>query len=217
MSYTFDPKQARAADSQGSILRETGKYIGTITRAEALSSSSGARGMGISFNSNGQQASYLDLWTHNGQGEELPSLKTVHAILCCLRIKNVEEGQISFEKWDVQTRQNVKTQAVGFPALMGKQVGFLLRKELSHNQHGEDRETMGIYAVFEAQSELMASEILDRVTKPEKLASAVSALMAKPIYDRRKKPGSAPANASQQTQTSRASLGFDDMDDDIPF
>ena len=213
MSYSFNASQARSADSAGSIIRETGKYVGTITRAESLKSGKGTRGLGLSFSSNGQSASYLDLWTHNDNNEELPSLKTVQAILGCLRLRGIEPGEITFEKWDVQTRQNVKTKAPGFPALMGKDIGLLLRKELSQNQHGEDRETMGIFGVFEAKTEFTVSEILDRATEPKKLAGMVEALMAKPVYDRRKKVAS---HTSQPPAGHPANSGFGSFEDE-PF
>ncbi|MGK3946781.1 hypothetical protein ABK046_51510, partial [Streptomyces caeruleatus] len=65
MSYTLDATQAKAADSISSSIRETGKYVGVLTRAEAVTSTKGTKGLGLSFKSDdGSTADYLDLYTH---------------------------------------------------------------------------------------------------------------------------------------------------------
>jgi hypothetical protein len=62
--------------------------------------------------------------------------------------------------------------------------------------------------VFQAETELMASEILDGKTRPEQLGKVIDTLR-----DRKAKPmKGAPGSGKPSTGT-----GFDDMDDDIPF
>jgi nitrogen fixation protein FixH len=99
---------------------------------------------------------------------------------------------------------------------MNKRIGLLLRKFIDTKQDGSDRDGVEIFGVFQAETELTASEVLDRQTKPERLTKMVDALMARPVYDKRKK--SQPAHPqSTTTRQAAPATGFDDMDDDIPF
>lgn len=214
MSYTLDATQAKAADSLGSSIRESGKYVGTITRAEALTSTRGSRGLGLSFKAeDGATADYLDLWTHNKDGEALSSLKTVNAILACLKLRGITEGAIAFEKWNKDKKAREQVSGKGYPDLMGKRIGFLLRKELETDDKGEDRERLAIFGVFQADTELTASEVLGQQTKPERLSKMVEALYAKPVYDKRKPAGAAP----RQSSASHGDAGDWTQDPDIPF
>lgn len=218
MSLDLDTNLARQADRVNSTIKETGKYIGVITRAEKLLSKKGTEGLGLSFKSNNDEtANYLDLYTVNAEGKKLPSMNIVQAILCCTRTKSVNEGTIQFEAWDKDAGKVIKKSANGYPDLIGKPIGLLLQKELATNeQTGEDTERMVIYGVFEPSSELTASEILDKKTSPEVLPKMLTSLMARPVNDRReKKAGSKQQSSNQSNQQSSGS--FDDFEDDIPF
>lgn len=215
MSYTLDASQAKAADSISSSIRESGKFIGIITRAEAIVSNNGTKGLGLSFKSDtGASADYLDLYTHKSDGTALSSLKTVNAIMACLKLRGISEGQIHFEKWNKDAKERQKVSGKGYPELMGKRIGFLLRKELETDQHGQDRERMSIFGVFQADTELTASEILSQQTKPERLAQMAEALSARPVNDRRalKVDG-----AKQSHSAANDNAGSDWADQDIPF
>lgn len=214
MSLTLNPNEARQADRTNLGIKTSGKYIGTITRAEKIISKKNTEGLGISFKTDdGATANYLDLYTVNAEGKTLPSMATVQAILCCTRTKNADEGTIQFEKWDNEAKQSIKTNANGYPSLMGKRIGLLLQQELStNNTNGNDVDRVVIYGVFEADTKLTASEILDKATKPEKLEKMLNALMARPINDRRDK-----AFIKQSTTSSQPAGAFDDFEDDIPF
>lgn len=213
MSLKLDTNSAKAADSIASAIRESGKYIGTITRAEKLVSKNGTEGIGLSFRaSDGSTADYLDIYYQKGNGETLAGLKTVNAIMACLKLREAKDGRIRFERWNKDARKREPVEADGYPDLMGKRIGLLLQKELASNQYGEDVERMLIFGVFSAETELTASEILDGKTNPERLAKMVEALAARPVRDSRDKGArSAPRSAS-----SPAPAGFDD-EDDIPF
>jgi hypothetical protein len=211
MSLTLDANEARNADKVNSVIRESGKYVGTITRAEKLLSKNNVEGVGISFKADdGSTANYLDLYTVKPDGSKLRGLGIVQAILCCTKTRQADEGEISFEKWDKDAGQVIKVKAQGYPALMGKRIGFLLQKELAtNNQTGADTERINIFAVFDPDTEFTASEILDKKTQPEQLGKMVNALMAKPVRDTRVKNGAPAATATSGT--------FDDFEDDIPF
>ena len=212
----LDQRHAVAADAVGAGIRESGKYIGTITRAEKLVSSKGTVGLGLSFRAdNGQTADYLDLYHSRADGEALSSMKTVHAIMCCAKVSEADEGPIKTEKWDTKAHARVPTTATGYPALMGKRIGLLLQKTLETDDKGNDRDRMQIFGVFNAETELTASEMYARATTPAKLPAMLDALLAKPVRDNRK-------GGSSRGRSGGDSAGFDRFDDmppaeDMPF
>lgn len=218
MSYSLDTKAAKSADAISQSIRESGKYKGVITRAEAIESDKGTKGLGLSFKADdGSSADYLDLYTENSAGEALYSAKTVHAIMACCKVREMKDGQkVQIERWDKDAGARVKVTVPGYPELMGKRIGLLLQKELStHSTKGTDTERMTIFAVFQADTELVASEVLDQATKPERLTKMVDALTAKPINDRRTKRPAASASGRRQDPDQGSAPGWDD--DGIPF
>jgi hypothetical protein len=214
MSLDLNANDARQADRMNSSIRESGKYIGVITRAEKLLSEKNTEGLGISFKTDdGATANYLDLYTVNAKGEKLPSMATVQAILCCTKTKSANEGNISFKAWDKVQKKEVDKTANGYPDLIGKRIGFLLQRELSDNPKDSTKpnDRVVVYGVFEADTGFTASEILDKATKAEKLDKMLTVLMAKEFNDRRTVKTSAPSTAPS------GSTSFDDFEDDIPF
>lgn len=214
MGLSLNANEARKADNFASVIRESGKYIGTITRAEKLLSRNNVEGLGLSFKTDDNaSANYLDLYTVKPGGEKLRGFNIVQAILCCTRTKNADEGQITFEKWDSDERKMVQATANGYPSLMGKRIGLVLQREIGTNQNtGEDTDRLNIVAAFEASTGLMASEILDNKTKAERLENVVKMVTANPVRDTRKRHAAKP-----QTPQPASTNGTDPFDDDIPF
>lgn len=218
---TFNATEAAGADRISSAIKESGPYVGVITRAEKIVSSTGTHGLGISFKAdNGQSADYLDLYTHKADGTPLPSTKTVQAILGCLQLRGAQDGKIVVEKYNKANGQREKVTVDGYPDLMGKRVGLLLQKELGTNQNtGADTERIVIYGVFQHDTRLTVSEILQRKTSPEVLDKMIAAMPA--VRDNRKK-GHGPARGN--APAGGADYGFDappqgngGFDDDIPW
>jgi hypothetical protein len=218
-SLKLNKEAACAADNVASGIRESGKYIGIITRAEQLSSDKGTQGLGLSFKAdNGQTANYLDLWHTKGNGEALSSLKTVNAILCCAKVAEAREGMIQCEKWNKDQGVSEKVSVTGYPDLMGKRIGLLLQQTLETDQNGKDREKVQIFAVFNADTELTASEIYAKKTKPERLPNMLDALLARPVRDNRKAPPAARRSGAAASSSDDTRTGFSDADlDDVPF
>jgi hypothetical protein len=215
MTLKLDSNLAKAADNIATGIRESGKYVGIITRAEKLvSRDKGTIGLGLSFKSDtGQTAEYLDIYHTKADGEALSGLKTVNAILCCTKTSEAIDGPIIVDKWDSKTKTRVQVKVDGYPALMGKRLGLLLQQVLETDQDGKDRDRVQVFAVFNAETEMTASEMYAKATKPERLNNMFDALMAKPVRDNRK-AGSKPKGSS--------SSGASDTDDgrwpdDIPF
>jgi hypothetical protein len=214
----LDTNQAAAADNITAQISEPGKYIGTITRAEKLvSREKGTQGLGLSFKAdNGQTAEYLDLYHTKGTGEALSGLKTVNAVMCCAKVKQAEEGVVQVEKWDSTAGARRKMNVTGYPALMNKRIGLLLRKALETDaKNGKDRERLEIFGVFDAETEMTASEILGRATEPQKLSAMLDVLIARGVIDKR--------TSRQQARQAQQSAGMDrfdeipDLDSDIQF
>lgn len=216
MSYKLDTALAKSADNIASSINEAGKYVGTITRAEYLTAKSGARGMGLSFKTDsGATADYLDIYTHNGEGEALPGAKTVNAIMACTQLRELSDGSISCEKWDSASQQRQRVTVKGAPELMGKRIGLLLQEECG-TYNGKETHKMLIFGVFSATSELTASEILEKKTTPTNLPKMLEALMARPVKDSRKKGAARTQGGAQSSSSGGADDPFGDMDD-IPF
>lgn len=131
----------------------------------------------------------------------------VNAILACTSTRNADEGKIEVERWDKEAKETYKVTTDGYPSLIGKRIGFLFQKELSTNiKTGKDVERVTIYAVFNAENNLTASEILDKKTQATVLAKLESQLALRPVVDRRQNKSS----GSNTPQT------FED-DTDLPF
>lgn len=215
MGLHLNADDARKGDSISNILRDSGKYVGIITRAEKLLSRNNVEGLGLSLKTDdGRTASFLDVYTVRlSDGEKLRGYHLVQALLACLKLRDVEEGTIEAEKWDSMTRAQVRTKMPGYPALMGKRIGMFLQRELSTNQNtGDDSDRLILIGVFDPQTNLTASEILGGKTEPKRIHDYEHMLERTPILDRRK-GRSAPRVAAPAT----AGASDAPFDDDIPF
>lgn len=210
--YTLDAQSAKKADSIGAFINETGKYVGTFIRAEKLvSASKGTHGIGFSFKSDGGQTTRFDIWTMKANNEPLQGMNQINAMMACLQVRSLTEGNRKVMKWDNNAGRETLQDATVFIELMDKPIGLLLRSEeyekMSNGQPtGDTGWRMGLFACFQANTELMASEVLDRKTKPEALAKVIAMLADKPLGKPKARTAAAPATAG-------AAL----MDDDIPF
>lgn len=210
MSLKLNAQVASAADTVFASIRETGKYAGTITRAEIILSKQNTKGLGLSFKSDdGATADYLDLWYEGADGKELPSMKQVMALLACLKLREPTEGQITFEGWDKTAGSRVKKTVNGYPEMMGKKIGFLLQQELG-DHNGKETDKVVVFGVFQADTELTASEVLKQKTSPEQLEKMLASLMLRPIRDTRKNKAHG-ATSSHFSDGQPVTAGGDDM------
>lgn len=215
----LDTKQASAADNLSAPINQAGKYVGTITRAERLQSDKGTKGLGLSFRAdNGQTAEYLDLYHTNANNEPIVSAKAVNAIMACLKITEAQDGNIVCEKWNKSKGQREKVTVIGYPALMGKRIGFLFRISKETGQDGKDRDRLEIFGVFNAETEMTASEILARATKAEKLPRMLEALMARPVVDKRDRRAASSGHSRDNRDGRDDPFGeMPPPEDDFPF
>ena len=212
MALRLNVESAKKADnvSGGAYINESGVYVGVFTRAEKLKSRSGAKGVGFSFKSNdGESANYLDIYTNNGD-KEFFGAQVINSILVCMGMRGADDGQIEVIDWN--GKKNV---VAGYPQLMNKPIGLILRRELYTKKDGSDGSRMIIAHVFNASNNLTATEILNRETEPRRIKKFIESIERNPVSDKRENKGKQSAKASNQN-TSYASQQ-DDFNDDIPF
>lgn len=208
-SYNLNAEQAKGAESRANRITESGQYTGRFTRAESVTSKKNTEGVEFAFEAeNGQSADFLNLWTYNVDGKELFGLKMLNAIMTCMRVKTLTPQQAQVEKWSQEADGKVKVVATVYPDLMNKSIGLLLQKEAYAKQDGSVGYKFNVYGCFEPGTGMVASEILEKASKGEKLGRIAATLKDKPL------DGSAPRAAAAPVATAGA---FSDMDDDIPF
>jgi len=210
--YTLNIEAAKKADVIGAYISETGKYIGTFVRAEKLvSAAKRTDGIGFTFRDESGRECRFDIWTQKEGGEPLSGLNQINAMMACLQQRALSVTQQTVKKWD--NGAEAVMPAPCFAELMGKRIGLLLRaEEYEKMKDGHKTGTtgwrMGLFAVFQADTELMASEILNRKTQPEQLGKVLAQLADKPL-----KAGGARGAASGGHGTPEVPADFDE----IPF
>lgn len=206
-AYNLDPESAKGANSGGNRINESGKYIGTFTRAEGIASKKGTEGIEFTFETHeGLSADFLTLWTYNADGEALPSLKMLNAIMTCLKVKSIAPQKMVIEKYDPQTRGKQKFEGMGYPILLQKSIGLLLQKEAYTKNNGDEGYKFNIYGCFEWDSGRTAGEIIDQ--KPaSQLERIVASLKDKPASNYSPVP----------TGSTTAGNGFENFENDIPY
>lgn len=219
MGLQLNANDARQGDTVSNVIRDAGEYVVTITRAEKLLSRNEVEGVGLSVRADdGATANYLDLYTVKPDGTKLRGYHLVQALLCCTRVKNADEGRITFEKWDANERRLVPVQGEGYPSLMGKRIGVFLQRELqTHQTTGEPVERLNLIGVFEASTGLTATEILDGKTKPERAEKYRQIIAKTPVRDTRKNTRSTPQTRPAASTNQQSSHVDPEFDDDIPF
>ena len=205
-TYTLNTEAAKKADN-GQYISETGKYTGVFTRAEEVKSRNETEGVEFAFKSDsGATTDFLKLWTFNSEGKELLSFGTLNAIMTCAKTRSISPKQETVEKYDSASGQRKKVTATVYPEIMNKRIGILLQKVWWGKDN--DKYKFEIAGVFDAETELTASEILSKKTEPAKLAQMVSSLK-----DKRESPkGGNGQRAASQTENEAW-----DEEQDIPF
>jgi len=210
-TYALNPAEAKQAEYTGSRIDETGKYIGKFLYAEDILAQSGTAGVEFHFETKDGRKCRTTIYTVKADGTALSGRNILMAIMACLKVRGLEAVPGRITKYDYDAKADVQRDAKVFKELHGKDIGLLLQAEEYAKQDGSGTGwKMIIAGCFEAATELTASEILDKKTKPEQLARMVMALKDKPLKTGSARPaatGSAPKGAGR----------FDDMDDDIPF
>lgn len=205
--YAIDLAEAKRADSTGNQIKEIGKYLGTFTQAADITAKTGTKGIAFNFVTSTGQKSRFSIYTMKSDGTKLGGYGTLSAMMACLKLRTLAPVAGKITGYDYDTNQETVTEGQIFPDLC-KPIGVLLETEEYLKRDNTIGSRMVLKGVFQADTELTASEILERKTKPEQLEKMVAALRHRPL-----KPV-----AAQPTRThAHADSGFDDMPDDFPF
>jgi hypothetical protein len=209
--FNLDVQAARESNTGGKRITETGKYKGCIVAAFYEKNDKGTESLNIMFKSDaGQESGPLNIYTHNGQGVALAGYKLANAIMTCCRVKTLTAVSAPVQLYDFASQSTVTKTKEIYKELTGKPVGFVLQQEEYQKQDASISERMIIAAPFEAQTELMAGEILDKHERPEQLGRFISYISKNPIRRLRKQQQPSASYAAQAPLS-------DDFDQDIPF
>jgi len=204
-SYSLNAEGAKSIRAT-SRLEEKGAYVGTITRAEAVTSSKGTHGVELAFKTDdGRTADYLSLWTVNADGEGLPGRRVLDAIMAVARLRKVSIAPGKVRKWDAAAGQEAEKPAKVLPELTGKRVGlFLVREEYAKND-GTTGWKFIVIGAFDAETQALPVEILEQ-RPPAGFDGFLASLRDRPLKASKSTAARAPAHA-----------GSADDDQDIPF
>jgi hypothetical protein len=209
--YTLDTNEARKADTQGNQIKEIGKYVGQITQAEDITAKTGTRGVALSFTSNAGQKTKVSIYTMKADGTKIGGFSMLNALMTCLQLRSIAPKPGTVTRYDYDTKKDVQEQGSVFPDLC-KPVGILLETEDFAKNDGGTGTRMVLRGVFQANTELTASEILDRKTTPEALPKMVAALRHHPLKAARAMPERVHGGHMPDDQ-----FFGDDDGDSIPF
>ncbi|SPL72017.1 hypothetical protein [Acinetobacter stercoris] len=185
--FGFNPESAKLADTSNRI-EEAGKYKGIIKSMEFITSrNTGTTGFEIDFETDHKESALLTIWTEKSDGTPLSGVHKINALLACIGVRGLTPTNSQLEKYDFELKERKMQPCVVAPEVAGKRVGFLLQRENYINERNENKHKMNFFAVFQADSELMAKEIIDNKTVPEALPKSLIALMANPVTTQKPK------------------------------
>jgi hypothetical protein len=184
--FGFNPDSAKQADSSLRI-EEAGKYVGVIKHMEFITAKSGTTGFEIEFETDNKESASFSIWTEKKDGTPLGGVHKINALLACAGARGLTPTNAQLEKYDFDAKERVMKNCIVAPEVAGKRIGFLLQRENYQNDSGEWKYQMNFFSCFNAQSELMAKEIIDRKTSPEALPKSIASLMSNPITTRKPK------------------------------
>jgi hypothetical protein len=174
-NFDLDPTAAKEANSGGKRITEPGAYTGKFKAAFYEANANGTESVNLLFVAdNGQEVGPLALYTHKGDGTELPSYKTLHAILACARVRKLEAKPGRVSLYDFDSQKDVEKEKLTYPALVGPRIGLVLQGEEYENRKGEIKTRMVIGAPFCAESKRMAEEVLTSAQEAKALDKYLS-------------------------------------------
>lgn len=177
-AFNLDTESAKKADSEGGRISQTGKYVGKIVRFEFVSNpKKGTQGVDIFFESDSKEEAVLRLWTFSADGTPIFGRDKVNALMTCTQARTLTPTEAQAEKYDFELRQRIVQPVTMAPELTDKRVGLLIQMEEYLKSDGTIGKKPTLVSSFQAETELMAKEILERKTTPEALEKAYARLM----------------------------------------
>lgn len=207
--YNLDPAFARK--SEFSRIDKKGEYTGRFTVAHEITAKSGTKGITFTFMSDNNESCNLSIYTEKSDGTKIFGYNILMAMMTCLQLRSLKGELGEVEVWMDGTK--VPAQTTIFKELIDKPIGLVLNTEEYETSTHQPRTRMVIYGVYQAATRLIASEILDKQTVPEKLDKLIEGLNKKEAKK---------ATTAQQSKTYSAAQAstnnpIGDMSDDIPW
>ena len=211
-SYSLDPNMARQADEKSGRIEETGAFTGRIKYAIATKSTGGAEGIELHFESSDRRDARVTVWTYKKDGSVNDSgMRLVNAIMTCVMTKQLTPTEGNADVYDFATSSRVSKRVTLFPELQ-KPVGIVFQlapEEYKKNGEIKVANRLEIYAAYNSQTGMTASEILTRATAAEKLQHMLSTVKDKQLKKYKPKAGDSGSGA--------AASHADEFEDDILF
>jgi hypothetical protein len=180
VSYTYDEESARGADKLADRATTSGAYVGTITKAFAVTSSEkGSKGIQFDTDAPGQGTATFTLWTHDANGDKLGGQgpNFINALMFFFGLKGLKTEKGTAEIWVDGAggkRELKEAEVTVFPELCNKKIGYVLQKDV-----GDNGFRFNLYGLFDPVTRRTMSEVKDNVTKPVKLDRLVAGLKDK--------------------------------------
>ncbi len=168
MKYNLDPQKARSADDAYSLIPHSGLFVGRITQAKQVFSSSKTEGVEFTFECPLGNATST-LWTVK-QGNTIFGYDLVLALMTCLRKKQAIPVEMTVKEYDQAQGKKIDKQGIVYPDLCGD-IAIIFQREEYVKQNGDIGNRANIKHFFDAVSLLSASEILDKATEPTRVYS----------------------------------------------
>ncbi|QWP79194.1 hypothetical protein J5226_12750 [Lysobacter sp. K5869] len=218
-NFELDTGAAKEASNAGKRITQPGPYVGTFRAAFYEKNERGTESVNLILAAeNGQETGLLSLYTHNGDGEALPSYKTLNAIMACLRLRRIETKPGKVTLYDFTAGEDVVRDRDVYPALMGPRIGLVLQGEEHIAGNGETKVRMIVVGVFDPASRRMADEILSQASEAKSLDRLLAWLDKNPIKPLRGTPRTSSGSSSTSRGGGSSRAPSDDFaDDDIPF
>lgn len=199
-------------------ITESGKYNVVIDCA-IWTDFSGWKGLELHLIDENEQKARLQLTYESNQGERFFGADQLDAIMVCSKVKNLTSEPDSYVMWSRAEQSFTEQDVNAAPELKGKHLTLLLQKQLDaySGQNGvKEQEGLRIYGVYQAETELSASEILERVTIADDIKEAEANLEKSPLFiTKRHKTLMAGANTGGGSYANNKPA--EDLDDLLPF
>lgn len=216
--YALDPQAARQADTSGATIKELGKYVGEFIQAKDVVTKKGGRGVEFIFKSTAGQKANFAIYTTGANGDRYQGYDALMAIMTCMQLRGIKPQPGTVTRYDFDAKKEVQEQGSVFPELH-KPIGVLLETEDYEKTDGGIGTRMVLKNVFQASTELTASEILDKKTQPLMLQKMVEGLRHRPVKGRTNQAASNGGEDYSQPPAGHpaGNGGFLPDDSDIPF
>ena len=205
-NYTLDVLAAKMANAGGRI-DTTGKYIGKIKHAIMFTNGNGTDAVEFEFVDSSGSAATLTLWTRSSKNPKLSGYNVLMSMMTVCSIKGLNGTNRTVKKYDYDEKAVIDKVVCVAPEFDDKDIGLLLQREEYEKNNGDIGYRMNIFAAFQAQTGLTATEIIDRQTVSSEILKIESRLA-----DKKAKVSSTSAQSSTVNVNSTQGL-----DDDLPF